>query len=409
MIMNNRILIINHIFWPDKINTARHISELAEELVHRGWDVTALVGNRFYTNHRKKIKPKKGVWKGVKYNRIYIPPFNQKRDIQRLITSIWFIISCFFKLLFIGRFDAIIIGTNPPFVYLLAPFIRIFKSKTKILMWGFDLYPEALIASKGKLTHSFFSFFQFAIGFCYNKLNVIVDIGPCMRDLYRKYNHTAKEETLPPWSFVELDNILEPHNETRKNLFGDANLTLLYSGTIGNAHEFDNFLLLAKELRKRKASVGFCFAGFGNRFKDLKSQVNKEDCNITFGGFVESDLELQQRISAADIMLISLKDKWSGVSVPSKYFTALATGKAILFSGSKKSSLSIWTNKYQVGYQLSKGNIKEVSNLLCKIAQNPIMIANLKKNAFNIYQSNFSKKIICDKWSAILKEIINEA
>ena len=53
--MNNKILIFNHIFWPDQINTARQISELSEELVARGWDVTAIVGNRNYVNHKIKI------------------------------------------------------------------------------------------------------------------------------------------------------------------------------------------------------------------------------------------------------------------------------------------------------------------------------------------------------------------
>jgi hypothetical protein len=107
--MNNKVLIFNHIFWPDNINTARHISELAEELVLRGWDVTAVVGNRYYVDHNKIIKPKKGVWNGVKYNRIYIPPFNQKKNIQRLLTSFWLICSWIIKLPFIGKYDAIII------------------------------------------------------------------------------------------------------------------------------------------------------------------------------------------------------------------------------------------------------------------------------------------------------------
>lgn len=405
--MNNRILIFNHIFWPDKINTARHISELSEELVARGWDVTAIVGNRYYVNHKNTITPKQGVWNGVKYRRIYIPPFNQKKNIQRLLTSFWLILSWIVKLPFIGRYDAIIIGTNPPFVYLLVPFIKLFKRKTKILMWGFDLYPEAIIVSKGKSFSFSGKVLKSIAKFCYRKLDVIVDIGPCMRDIYRQYNHSAKEETLPPWSFVEPIEMLQPHIETRKKLFKNANLTLLYTGTIGNAHEFDNFLQLARELNKRNASVGFCFAGFGNRFEDLKSQVDENDTNISFGGFVETDQELEERLSSADLMLISLKDEWTGISVPSKYFSALAIGKAVLFSGSENSALSIWTKKYNLGFQLQKSNIAEIANVLCDIANNPEKISKMKENSFKTYQDYFSKKEICDKWSLLLKKTIN--
>ena len=405
--MNNKILVLNHIFWPDKINTARHISELSEELVVRGWDVTAIVGNRYYVNHKKKITPKQGVWNGVKYRRIFTPPLNQKKNIQRLLTSLWLVLYWIIKLPFIGRYDAIIIGTNPPFAYLVVPFIKLFKRKTKILMWGFDLYPEAIIVSKGKSFSFYGKILKNIAKFCYKKLDVIVDIGACMRNIYRQYDHLAIEETLPPWSFVEPDKMLVPHIETRQRLFKNANLTLLYTGTIGNAHEFSSFLQLARELNKRNASVGFCFAGFGNRFEDLRSQINEKDTNISFAGFVETDQELEERLSSADVMLISLKNEWTGISVPSKYFSALAMGKAVLFSGSKESTLSTWTHKYNLGFQLQKDNIDKVANVLCDIANNHEMISKIKENSFKAYQDHFSKTIICDKRSLLLKKTIN--
>lgn len=405
--MNNKILIFNHIFWPDQINTARQISELSEELVARGWDVTAIVGNRNYVNHKIKIRPKEGVWNGVKYKRIYLPPFNQKKDIQRLLTSFWLIVSWIVKLPFIGRYDAIIICTTPPFVYLLVPFIKLFKRKSKILMWSFDLYPEAIIVSKGESISFLKNILKKIARFCYNKIDVIVDIGPCMRDIYRQYNHSAQEETLTPWSYIEPNKILECHNATREKLFKNANLTLLYSGTIGNAHQFDAFLKLARELKKRNVSVGFCFAGLGNCFEDLKALINENDTNISFGGFVETDQELEERLSAADIMLISLKEEWTGISVPSKYFSALAIGKAVLFYGSQKSALSIWTNKYDLGYQLDNNNINDIANVLCDIANDAEIISKIKENSFQTYKDHFSKKIVCDKWSLLLKKTIN--
>lgn len=405
--MKNKILIFNHIFWPDKINTARHISELAEGLVERGWDVTAKVGNRLYTDHRTIIKPNKGIWNGVKYSRTYTPPFNQKKNIQRLITSFWLVLTWIFKLPFMGKYDAIIIGTNPPFVYFIVPFIKLFKSKTKVLMWSFDLYPEAIFVSNKKLPRIYEKILKRIAKYCYNQLDVIVDIGPCMRNIYRKYNHSASEYTLPPWSFVEPTAILSTCNETRKKLFKDTALTLLYTGTIGNAHDFSFFLKLARELNRRKASVGFCFAGFGNRFDDLKSQINDKDTNISFAGFVETDQELEKRLSSADIMLISLKKEWTGVSVPSKYFSALSIGKAVLFSGSKDSALSFWTKKYDLGFQLEKKSINRVADLLSEISLNPELISNIQKKSFKTYQENFSKKVICDRWSELLKKEVN--
>jgi len=197
-----------------------------------------------------------------------------------------------------------------------------------------------------------------------------------------------------------------PDLKTRTDLFGDANLTILYSGTIGNAHEFDNFLRLARECRLRNSSIAFCFAGFGNKFKDLKSQVSSEDSNITFAGFVQSDEELKKRLSSADLMMISLKENWTGISVPSKFFGAIASGQAVLFSGSKNSSIAHWIRKFNLGFQISNNNILEIVELLLDISKDKNRFFEMKLNAFNSYREFFSKKIICDHWSELLYEII---
>lgn len=404
--MRNKIIILNQLFWPDKINTARHISELAEELVKRGWDVTALVGDRLYKDHKTKIRPEKGVWNGVNYSRINTPAFNQKKNIPRLLTSLWFLLAWVVKIPIIANYDAVILGTNPPFSYFIVPLIKIYNKKIKILMWGFDLYPEAIIASKNNEIIFFEKPLKLMAKFCYRKLDVIVDIGPCMRSIYRQYYHNSREETLTPWSFVEPNRTYDPHLPTRKELFGNANLTLLYTGTIGYAHDFDLFLKLARELNKRDASIGFCFAGFGNLMNDLKSKITDLDTNISFAGFVKTDHELKNRLSSADIMLISLKDNWTGISVPSKFFSAIAMGKAVLFSGSSKSALSVWTKTYNLGYQLDNDNIYKIADTLSRIAKRPSIISKFKKNSNYTYHKEFSKKNICDNWSKLLKETI---
>lgn len=403
---NNKILIINQVFWPDKHNTARHISELAKELSLRGWDVSALISNRTIFDYKKKVVPKKGVWEGVKYKRVYVPPFNPRKNTQRLLSAFWLVFTWIFYIPFWGQYDAVLLGTNPPFAYLIIPFVRLFHRKTKILLWGFDLYPEAIMVAGGSLWKFLGAIIKPLTKFCYNKVDVMVDIGPCMREKLRKYHHPAREITLTPWSFVEPKHMLMPHTKTREKLFGNAKLTLLYSGTIGKAHEFDNFLLLVRELNKRKASVGFCFAGFGNGMEQLKRKINNEESNISFAGFVDTDEELEQRLSSADINLISLKEEWTGISVPSKFFGAMASGKMILFSGSKSSSLSIWLKQYNLGFHLTKDNYLRVADMLEDLTKNPVKIDVMKNNAFKIYQKKFSKKIVCDSWSKLLKEAI---
>ena len=178
--MKKSVLLINHVFWPDPHNTARHISELAMELGIRGWKVDALISNRSYLDHKKKIKPICGVWNGVRYYRAYVPPFNQKKNLPRILTALWLIVSWITWLPRLEKYDVIIIGTNPPFAYFIIPFLRLFKRRSKLVMWAFDIYPEAIMVT-GKPVWILLGFITKQISRCsYRSLDLLVDIGPCI-------------------------------------------------------------------------------------------------------------------------------------------------------------------------------------------------------------------------------------
>jgi hypothetical protein len=101
-------------------------------------------------------------------------------------------------------------------------------------------------------------------------------------------------------------------------------------------------------------------------------------------------------------MMVSLKPEWTGISVPSKFFTCIATGKPVLFSGSLESAISFWIQKYDLGFQISLNNIDEIAYQLRDISLNQDLIIKLKERAAQVYSDRFSKKVVCDEWYNIL-------
>ena len=75
--------------------------------------------------------------------------------------------------------------------------------------------------------------------------------------------------------------------------------------------------------------------------------------------FKQSDLEV--RLSAADIHVVTLRDEWTGTVVPSKFFGALAVGRPVLFAGSPKSAVARWIVKHRVGWVLTESSMPEGS------------------------------------------------
>ena len=111
--------------------------------------------------------------------------------------------------------------------------------------------------------------------------------------------------------------------------------------------------------------------------------------------------DLEKRLAAADIHMVSLRTDWNGIVVPSKFFGSLAVGRPILFSGSDCNSLATYCQTYKIGYILSD----ETPDLLHGLLSNELLLQQLKENALDVYQKHFSKDIICQKWNCLLKEI----
>lgn len=122
------------------------------------------------------------------------------------------------------------------------------------------------------------------VPWAYRRVDAMVDIGECMRKRLQAYGHGAECATLTPWALAEPPEVPESDPDVRRELFGEAKIGLLYSGTVGYAHDLGPFIGLARECRRRGIDAAFCFAGYGNQYKVQLAQLTKEDTNIRLAG-----------------------------------------------------------------------------------------------------------------------------
>jgi glycosyltransferase involved in cell wall biosynthesis len=226
-----------------------------------------------------------------------------------------------------------------------------------------------------------------------------------MRNRIFRYNSKAKYVTIVPWALQEPQMISEPDAIMRFELFGEAKLGILYSGTIGKAHQFEEFIFLARELRRRNVSVVFCFAGRGNRYQELRDMVTTEDTNITFAGFIEEE-KLSLRLAAADMHMISLRYGWEGVSVPSKFFGSLAAGRPLLYCGTQRSCIAELISSEKIGFIIEMNTITDIADRLEEFSCNKKRMHQMQEQAFQFYSMNFSKKLQWEKWDHSLRDYI---
>jgi len=400
------VTVFYHFYKPDDVVSAVHFSDLCEGLVERGWSVTMMTSNR-YCRHKGVIPNKKETINGVRVERRWRPGFDQSRNLLRVVNSLTMQCAWLWKMKKLPSPDVIIVGTDPQFSQFMLPMLRRICPKSKIVFWSFDLFPEAIQAeSENRLTLALANGIARLMPRCYRPVDVIVDIGSCMRGLLRKYGHSAREITLVPWALSGPDFGIPVSTTVRTAMFGDdVKLGVLYSGNMGMAHEYDKFLALARTLRRRAPGIVFAFSARGNRMAEMLQALTPDDTNIKILPFASQE-ELEDRLNAADIHLLSLRDKWAGIVVPSKFFGSLAAGKPVLYAGAPSSCIGQWIEKYELGLLLRQDNIEDIAAKLILYSEDPKHLEEWKKNAYQTYHDRFSRKRMLDRWDEMLREEI---
>ena len=401
-----RLLVFYHFFHPDDVVSARHFADFAEEQQKRGWQVTVVTSNRACRD-RTMVYPARENWRGIEIHRVFRPAWDQAEWVPRLGNSVWLTLGWFLHTLRLGSFDAIVIGSDPAFCPMLSIPLRLSRRGTPIIHWCFDLYPEAIEAEGGgRAVRALAPLARLMMKLAYRCYDEIVDLGPTMRGRLEAYGKKAghgRHRTLVPWALAEPGRVAAPNPKVRAELFPRARLALLYSGTMGRAHDYELFLRLSRACRARSGDkISMCFSSRGNRFQQLCAAVTDEDTNISFAPFADEDA-LQERLEAADIHLLSLKPEWAGVVVPSKFFGSLAVGRPVIYAGPEQSEIAGWIHESEVGLHLEEHNLDAVVDRLHRLMDQQAEVKRWQENALGVYERQFSKRVVNDGWDQLLR------
>jgi colanic acid biosynthesis glycosyl transferase WcaI len=399
-----RLTALYHFFFPDDVISARLFTDLCVAAKANGWDVEALPCNRSCRDADLTFSTS-DIFHGVSIRRIWRPPLRQGGLFGRFLNSLWMIAAWSATLIKQRHLpnDVIVVGTDPVFSILICSFVKAFHPQAHIIHWCHDMYPEAAIAD-GLLSNDspIVRAFRQILGRSYSQCTVIADLGQCMRERLIEYCPYAYYKTMPPWALWEPEVLPVCDQLERKALFGNAQIAVLYSGSFGRAHRFEEFNAIAKIMLNDGLEMRYCARG--NAIKSLEESVSKASRNIKIGDFA-SETDMPKRIAAADIIAVSMNPEWKGIVVPSKFFGGLAAGRPILFSGHFESEPARMIRKFGLGWHLTEDNLNDVANDIRLTFSDPARIRRMRENCFSTYKEHFSKSVALCKWVNLLNEI----
>lgn len=215
--------------------------------------------------------------------------------------------------------------TNPP---LISMWCSLLLKGRNFFYWTFDLYPEAFAAdgilSKSSLIYKTFDKLAYK-----NAPAVLISLGTYQFEyLTEKFGSHSQQVILP----------CGVHDEKQKSKdYGplwsdDTKIVLGYIGNIGRAHSL-SFLKSVISNVKGRTSVKLLISVYGFHKEAIINYVKEVNAdNIILVDFVD-----KSELNFIDIHLVSLKESWRNVSVPSKAVSAVCSGSLLWFCGSEKS------------------------------------------------------------------------
>jgi hypothetical protein len=116
---------------------------------------------------------------------------------------------------------------------------------------------------------------------------------------------------------------------------------ILYSGNYGVAHDENTFIEgYSRYIQQSKNGLRFWLNATGSKTERVERELRSRDTPIFRSRLVPLD-DLPRLLVAVDVHLITLCDPFVGYVVPSKVYSAVESGKRVLFIGSPSSDVHL--------------------------------------------------------------------
>jgi len=360
-----KILLLNQCFYPDVVSTAQHLTDLATALASRGHEVTVIASDRGYDDPAVRFQRRER-WKGIEIIRIPSLSFGKNGKWRRAFNFGSFLLVCSLRLLTLGRFDLTIALTSPPLIsFLAALFVKL--KGGKFCFWVMDLNPDEAIAAGWLDEKSLTSrLLQRMLRYSVKVATRTVVLDRFMKERVVAKGVDAERITIvPPWSHDDAVEYSETGREAFRQQHGLSDkFVVMYSGNHSPCHPLDTLLSAARALETR-SGISFCFVGGGSE----QAKVREAGLtNVKCLPYQPLD-ELSNSLSAADLHVVVMGEKFVGIVHPCKVYNILAVGAPALYIGPEPSHVTDIASQHGTFFRARPGEVDAVVGAILEARQ----------------------------------------
>lgn len=362
-----KVLVLSEYFWPDQASTGRLLGDLLGRLKEDNpdWHIDVLTSARVYRGEPREGLPRHETWRGVHIWRLASLRTGKDTFWRRALSDLLFSARATVRA-GLWRHDVILVVTNPPLLPMLAALLSSLKG-TPVVYLIHDLYPDVPVAlglwrADGVAVRLLRTLQRFSL----ERAARIIVLGECMKE------YLQQQYRIPPDRIAVIPNwatVTPPGNPADGPLVRRT-FDLVYSGNIGESHDFDTILKAAERLQT-VPTIRFLVIGDGARAEYLRRQVERMHLSsLTFRPFLP-EADFAAVLGEASLGLVTLEPGMEGLGVPSKIYNLLACGVPLLAVVGERSEVARLIRQEGVGYCVGHGDVDRFVESVLDAYHNP--------------------------------------
>ncbi len=353
------ILFINRVYHPGRGATGRILRDAAEAFARDGWAVSVLTTGD---------DPGTSTMGGVQVTQL-----KNSLKKQTAFGYLWVWLKLCLRALRLGKHDIVITMTDPPMVIVVGRIYAALK-RAKHIHWCQDLYPDLFPALNIKLPTFLLRAMRRLSRRSMKRADRVIVIGRCMARYLVQTGMSASDLTLiTNWPDKEL---LEPMRPVEKLYESQARhddrpkFRILYAGAIGRSHPMKTIMDAVIHLNESHPDVEFVFVGDDAGHERLARQRDRLGLsNIRMLPFQPAG-RLRQIMESADAHLVSQYEEAAGLVVPSKFYSAVASGRPCLYIGPHDTEITQVIDHFHCGLNVPNGDSQTLMRAILALRDN---------------------------------------
>ena len=392
-----KLKLISEFFYPYQTSTQKILTELAEDLVEQGLDVSVLTTKNAYREEKQTLK-KYEVYKGIKIKRIAASSFSRDSFIGRILNYLTFTTGILFNLLFKNDYDKILFVSNPPLVPFIGYLVNKLRRKPYVYLVH-DVYPDVAIKLGVIKPQSLIAkMMNFMNNKIYQNAEKIIVLGEDMKKvIVKKGISPDKIVIITNWADSTKNYPVNVSDDFYKKYQLNNKFNILYTGNISKVHAIDSVLELARRL-KGHSDIQFMIVGDGNRKQYIEEVKRSENLdNISLANYMFGE-EYNTLLNCANIFITTLQDGIEGLGVPSKTYTYMSVHKPLLAVMSETSEIGKMVNQYQLGAQYNAGSEDEMAKFILNQKNNIDVYNGYCQNVKETFNQFYERKKVTQRF-----------